>query len=71
MPSEYKVKTPQHILEINNKKRRVKALVGVWDSPQNCHVVRKPKLNLVCQHEWLQMADSFDNPYCKECGKIL
>ena len=45
MPSEYKVKTPQHILEINNKKRRVKALVGVWDSPHNCHVVRKPKID--------------------------
>lgn len=24
----------------------------------------------VCEHEWMPMADSFDNPYCKKCGKI-
>lgn len=24
----------------------------------------------VCEHEWTLMADSFDSPYCKKCGKI-
>lgn len=25
--------------------RKIKAITKVWDSPQNCHVVRKPRIN--------------------------
>lgn len=33
------------ILGLDKPKARIKALTGVWNSKQNCHVVRYPKIN--------------------------